>query len=152
MNTSTSRDVASRMTPQKSEQGKEARSDLLKAVRGPRRLSAMALGLALGGLLFPGDALAQDWSKAREEQAKAEAKYVEEQGKARAKALEEEEKERAKWTEERAKGAPKWIEEREKARAKAIEERGKENAKWIEERGKARAKAIEEGTKFDSGR
>jgi uncharacterized membrane protein YqiK len=152
MNTSTSRDVSSRMTPQKSERGKETRSDLLKAVRGPRRLRAMGLGLVLGGLLLPGGALAQDWSKAREEQAKAEAKYVEERAKAGAKALEEEEKARAKSTEERAKGQPKWIEEQEKARAKAIEERGKENAKRIEERGKARAKAIEEDAKFHSGR
>ena len=141
---------SSMMEPHKSQQRKETRSDVLKTLRTPRRLSAIALGLVLGSLLLPVCAFSEDWSKALEERAKAEAKYIEERAKARAKALEEEEKARAKWLEESAKGQPKWIEEREKARAKVIEERGKVDAKWIEEHGKARAKAIEESAKFHS--
>ncbi len=148
MNTRDAGDLSSMMMPHKSQKRKKTRSDVLNAVRTPRHLSAIAFGMVLGTLLLPAGAFSGDWSKACEERAKAEAKYVEERTKARAKALEEEEKARAKWIEERAKGQPKWIEEREKARAKVIEERGKADAKWIEERGKARAKAIEESAKF----
>jgi ketol-acid reductoisomerase len=104
-------------------------------------LARICASVMLGGMLMVNSLVAMEPSKAREERAKARAKYHEEQAKAGAKAVEEGSKAQAKWIEERAKGRPKWIEEREKARAKAIEERGKAEAKWIEESGKARAKS-----------